>query len=142
LKKMLSIILTAVFILSFASLASAMNNSTEISSEDLMQSEKYVVAYDVRSQLSISNGIATCRYGIDPSPGYTATIRADLQRSSGSSWSTIKSWSEPKASRHDKTKTCSVVKGYSYRLYVFATVYDSKNKVVENITVISNTVRY
>jgi len=139
---MLSIILTVVFILSFASLASAMNNSTEVFSEDLMQSEKYVVAYDVRSQLSISNGIATCRYAVDPSPGYTATIRADLQRSSGSSWSTIKSWSEAKASRHDKTRTYVVTKGYNYRLCISATVYDSKNKVVETISAISNTVRY
>lgn len=75
--------------------------------------------------------------------GYTADMTLELQRSSnGYSWSSIAEWTTSGSNRIILDKNYYVVSGYDYRSKCTLKVYDSNNKLVDNVTEYSGTYSY
>lgn len=139
-KKILSVVLTFVMIFAFSATAFATDVDHVIT--DPIEPEEYQGIMSIGNSISISGGIAKCRYDIDMHSGYKADVTTILQKSSGGDWSEVTSWSHSKASYVAETKNKAVVRGYSYRLKTYVNSYDSAGNFVEGEMKISNTVHY
>lgn len=86
----------------------------------------YVATGTITAELEIKSSNATCSYYVKPFTGYNCNVTAVLQRSTnGSTWTNIKTWTEPKAILHDITRTYAVLSGYKYRLQLTVKTYNS-----------------
>ncbi len=63
--------------------------------------------------------------------GYRVDLTAELQQKSGSSWNTIHDWEASGKNYITVSGPWYVLPGYSYRIKVTATVYDSSGNFVE-----------
>lgn len=72
--------------------------------------------------------------------GYYAEVVVELQQYKNSEWNTIKTWSDTDSDFASVYKTCSVSSGYSYRLRLTHTAYDSNWKYIESFVKFSRTV--
>ena len=96
----------------------------------------------ITASLTISSsGLASCSGTITLSySSYSADMALDLQRYSGGSWHSVKSWSASDVtSMH---KSYYVTHGYSYRVVASATVYNASGYYVESPSATSPTVYY
>ena len=135
-KRWLSVVLALIFTVAFASTALAADLEEQIRPEEPII-PAYVGTNRITSGLNIDDGTAECYYSISLKSGYKASLTASLQQYTGDGWTTIKSWSEPKATYHSETKYWAVASGHTYRLYVQANVYDSNGNYVEYVYVAS-----
>ena len=135
-KKWLSVVLAFMFVFAFASTAMAADLEEQTRPEEPII-PAYVGTNRSSSGLNIDDGTAECYYSISLKSGYKASITASLQRFTGDGWTTIKSWSEPKATYHSETRYYAVPSGNTYRLYVQANVYDSNGNYVESVSATS-----
>jgi hypothetical protein len=136
-KKLACFVLTLAMIWCFAFTAFAADVEEVVPEEDLIND--YVALLGVSNSISISGGIATCKYTVDPKAGYKVDVTTVLQRYNGNAWVEVTTWSHDRCYVVDETKTKAVISGYQYRLKTYANVYDSSNNYVEGITAISNT---
>ena len=104
-KRWLSVVLALIFTVAFASTALAADREEQIRPEEPII-PAYVGTNRVGAGLIIDNGTAECRYSISLKSGYEASITGSLQRFTGDGWTTVKSWSEPRATYHSETKRC------------------------------------
>lgn len=72
----------------------------------------------------------------------TCELTMTLQKKSGSSWSTVKSWTKSGSLSLGIEQDWYVTAGYSYRVKVVAKIYSSSGTLVETVTEYSNTVAY
>jgi len=72
----------------------------------------------------------------------TATVTVSLQQNSGGTWSTIKSWSNSGSGTVTVDKEWYVLSGYSYRVFVSVSVYNSNGTLLESASLYSMTVKY
>jgi hypothetical protein len=93
---------------------------------------------------SISSSGKSTSYGSVKLSNSTDTVELtlDLQQSSGSSWSTIKTWSTSGSNKVTLEKDWYVASGYNYRLAVTANVYNSSGSLVEIAVAYSAIVSY
>lgn len=83
----------------------------------------YTLTSDISAALSISGGTATCSGTISMRSGSSASMTMKLQQKVDNKWTTIATWTTSgKAPTVSLSKTKSVSKGYSYRVYVSGTV--------------------
>lgn len=96
----------------------------------------YEYAKNVTAILSIdSSGNATCQGRIIPKESsYSCSITVQLKRKSGSTWTTVATWSDSGKGLSGASAggTRSVSSGYSYKVSVSATVKNASGDVVEN----------
>lgn len=135
-KRWLSVVLALIFTVAFASTALAADREEQIRPEEPII-PAYVGTNSVSAGLQIDDGTAECYYSINLKSGYKASLTASLQRFNGNGWTTIKSWSEPKATYHSETKYWAVASDNTYRVYVYANVYDSNGNYVESVSATS-----
>lgn len=77
------------------------------------------------------NGIATCVGSVKTYKALNVKVVCSLQRLEGSTWRTIKSWTETGTMAVLISQNWAVMSGYEYRSYVVAYVYDVSGKVIE-----------
>lgn len=95
--------------------------------------------------LSISGGVANCAGSAKPSDSaHSATVIVKLQQDNNGNWKTLATWSGSANSgnKASASGSKSVESGYSYRVYVTATVKNADGSVVEQPSKASNTVAY
>lgn len=66
--------------------------------------------------------------------GYYAEVVVELQQYKNSEWNTIQTWSDTDSYVADVYEICTVASGYSYRLKLTHTAYNSNWGVVESFT--------
>lgn len=101
----------------------------------------YENAYFCSAALQISEkGLATCYGRIDLYSGVSADMTMTLYRSSNkTSWSSVKSWSTDETSIE---KDYYITSGYYYRVMLDINIYNSQNKLSEEITEYSSVCSY
>lgn len=107
--------------------------------------EPYVGLRSAFGTLSISSsGIATCTGSASLYNGYTAEVTVTLQRKISGVWLGYTSWSGSGSSPVvvSNSTSSSIPSGYKYRTYVYITVYDSNNDIVETADTWSSTKSY
>ena len=103
---------------------------------------RYVGVSYVSADLEItSGGRATCNGSCGTRPGYSVDVVMELQQESGSTWTTIKTWSG-EGSEVILEKNIYVVKGHNYRVMVSADVYNGSGNIVDSLTTYSNLKAY
>ena len=99
--------------------------------QDLIEPRYEVISF-ISATLSISGaGKADCHSSVRVKSGYSVDLKAELQQNKGSGWSTIHDWAASGKNRVEVMGPWYVLSGYSYRLKVTATVYDSNGNFVE-----------
>ena len=93
---------------------------------------RFVAIRSVTVDLSInSSGYASCDGTCTVASGYEAEATLELQQKDGSTWKTIKEWSDSgDVIRCNKAQF--VARGYDYRLKLTTEVYDANGKFVED----------
>lgn len=86
-----------------------------------------------------SLGKLTCEGSTSVQLGYYAEVIVELQKYDGG-WYTIKTWSDTDRSFAALSKTYYVESGYSYRLRLTHTAYDSNWNYIESFVKFSRTV--
>lgn len=88
-----------------------------------------------------SDGIAECTGTTIVRSGYTSVVSMVLQKNDNG-WRAIKTWETSGTPTANIQETYKVVAGYSYRLVVTATVYNSQGNYVEAASAYSSNVSY
>ena len=107
-------------------------------------SPRYSYISTLAADLSINKttGVATCTAGGGIDNGDSLVLSCRLQRYNGSTWTTVKTWSTTTAISTVFQKSYAVYSGYTYRVRVTGSVYNSNGVLVESGTCYSNQVVY
>ncbi len=93
------------------------------------------------ASISKDNGKVNCySFASTATSSYTVYLTMTLQRSSGSGWTNVTSWSTSGTGSAKLNKSYYVTSSYSYRTKAVATIYTSSGKYVEQATTYSCTV--
>lgn len=140
-KRFVAIVLCVIIVMSFTAIG-VVADETDPSAGSI--SPMYEVIYNVYISLDISSsGKASCYADVDTSPAYSCDLTVELQEKSGSSWTTIKTWT----ATDDGTGytyvdgTWYVLPG-AYQLKVTIEVYNSRGVLVEDPIEYSDTRYY
>ena len=131
----ISIMLTFSFILPVSATTIDNFNNSDI---ELM----YLYVKSGKSQLNISNGIATIKASMKSDLGVDKSlITSRLQKKVNGEWKTVEAWTVSKVGTTcSLEKTKSVSKGYEYR--VFSTMKSYKGDKSESVASFSEVVKY
>ena len=131
----ISIMLTFSYILPVSATTIDNFNNSDI---ELM----YLYVKSGKSQLNISNGIATIKASMKSDLGVDKSlITSRLQKKVNGEWKTVEAWTVSKVGTTcSLEKTKSVSKGYEYR--VFSTMKSYKGDKSESVASFSNIVDY
>lgn len=104
---------------------------------------RYEIISVITASLNIStSGRADCSASVRVPSGYKVELTAELQQKDGSKWETIHDWEASGSNRISVSGPWYVMPGYSYRLKVTATTYDSNGNFVEAPVEYSNVEEY
>lgn len=104
---------------------------------------RYEIISVITASLNIStSGRADCSASVRVPSGYKVDLTAELQQKDGSKWETIHDWEASGSNRISVSGPWYVIPGYSYRLKVTATTYDSNGNFVEAPVEYSNVEEY
>lgn len=93
---------------------------------------RYEIVGIITASLNISDsGRADCTATVHVPSGYRVELLAELQQKDGGRWETIHDWEASGSIRISVSGPWYVVPGYSYRLQVTATTYDSDGNFIE-----------
>jgi len=87
-------------------------------------------------------GILHCDGDVDVYPGYSAKLTMELQRYTGGSWNTIKTWTATGAYYAGLCENWPVSSGYQYRLKLTNQALTSSGAVNETFIDYSNSIIY
>ena len=65
--------------------------------------------------------------------GYEAYVKVELQQKNGTSWTTIKTWTDRDTDYAMVSRYYAVTSGYQYRLKLTHIAYDSNGNLIESI---------
>ena len=71
--------------------------------------------------------------GTEVPDGYEAYVKVELQQKNGTSWTTIKTWTDQGGSYAMVSRYYAVMSGYQYRLKLTHKAYDSNGNLIESI---------
>ncbi len=78
--------------------------------------------------------------GTEVPDGYEAYVKVELQQKNGTSWTTIKTWTDRYEAYAMVSNYYAVMSGYQYRLKLTHKAYDSNGNLIETITKYSDIV--
>lgn len=78
--------------------------------------------------------------GTEVPDGYEAYVKVELQQKNGTSWTTIKTWTDRYESYAMVSSYYAVMSDYEYRLKLTHKAYDSNGNLIETITKYSDIV--
>ena len=87
-----------------------------------------------------SSGTLNVYGGTQVPYGYEAYVKVELQRKNGTSWTTIKTWTDQDTEYAMVGSYYAVTSGYQYRLKLTHKAYDSNGNLIETITKYSDIV--
>jgi len=87
-----------------------------------------------------SSGVLEVYGGTEVPHGYEAYVKVELQQRNGSSWTTIKTWTDRDDSYAMVSSYYAVMSEYDYRLKLTHKAYDSNGNLIETITKYSDIV--
>lgn len=87
-----------------------------------------------------SSGVLEVYGGTEVPHGYESYVKVELQRKDGTSWTTIKTWTDQGGSYAMVSSYYAVMSGYQYRLKLTHKAYDSNGNLIETITKYSDIV--
>ncbi len=102
--------------------------------------QNVIINYDYKN-LTVNSSSLTCTGETRVPSGYNAKTTVELQQFDGA-WYTIKSWSALGGTVANIRETYSPAKGYSYRLKVTHSAYNSGWSLVESFTKTGSSVYY
>lgn len=104
--------------------------------ENTVVSPQYTYIQSNYANLTIneSTGGATCTSSCYATSGYTVSIECKLQRYTGTSWSTVKTWTTSANRYASISQTWTVPSGYTYRVYSTFRIYNSSGTLLETGT--------
>lgn len=140
-KRFVAIVLCVIIVMSFTAIG-VVADETDPSAGSI--SPMYEVIYNVYISLDISSsGKASCYADVNTSPAYSCDLTVELQEKSGSSWTTIKTWtaSDDGTGYTYVDGTWYVLPG-AYQLKVTIEVYNSRGVLVEDPVEYSDTRYY
>lgn len=140
-KRFVAIVLCVIIVMSFTAIG-VVADETDPSAGSI--SPMYEVIYNVYISLDISSsGKASCYADVNTSPAYSCDLTVELQEKSGSSWTTIKTWTatDDGAGYTYVDGTWYVLPG-AYQLKVTIEVYNSRGVLVEDPIEYSDTRYY
>ena len=107
-------------------------------------SPKYTYIAKLSAALSINKntGVASCGGSCSAPGGASIKLTCRLQRYNGSSWTTVNTWSTTATQATAINKYSAVASGYTYRVRITCSVYNSSGTLVESGTCYSNQVVY
>ena len=134
-KRAISVLITVLMVFLLAVPAFAADSTT--SSTQSVMSPQFTNIWSMSASVTIdASGLADCSGSVTPSSNaYTTTLTISLQLKSGSTWSTIKSWSGAAAGQPG-----TVLEGFyyvgkgTYRVSSTANVYTSIGGLLETAT--------
>lgn len=134
-KYLLSLLLTFCLLASTTSAANLNNIPVQ---------PRFITLSILEAHLDVSfSGLSQSNCIVKPSnASYTVMLTLELQRGGGTSFSTIKSWEDSGSGTVTLDQSWYVSRGYEYRVYVTARVYNSSGSLVETATTVSDTVFY
>ncbi len=140
-KRITSLIVATVGCASMSITALNTFAATPVSNASIVAPANIIITSTENDFVLKSGGIFEC-YGETNVPvGYTAYVSVALQQK-GSSWSSIKTWSDKGGSNAFVDEKYAVAKGYSYRLKLTHKAYDSSGNLIETITKYSDVINY
>lgn len=103
---------------------------------DTVVSPQYTYIQSNYANLTIneSTGVATCTSSCYATSVYTVSIECKLQRYTGTSWSTVKTWTTSANRYANISQTWTVPSGYTYRVYSTYRIYNSSGTLLETGT--------
>ena len=81
-----------------------------------------------------SSGVLEVYGGTEVPHGYESYVKVELQQKNGTSWTTIKTWTNQGGSYAMVSSYYAVTSGYKYRLKLTHKAYDSNGNLIETIT--------
>ena len=138
---LLAVVVMVVSVSTCLSTAYAASGKEITRGQDIVITPRYIYAGFVETNLSISGKTAEVYISLDGnSSAKSVSVTYSLQRKSGSSWSTVKSWSASSNTRYINVQSSysSLVSGAQYRVYATFTVTGKDGKK-ETITDYSST---
>lgn len=135
-KRLLKMVLTASLVLVLAIHCYASGT------EGPVVSPRYTYIKDNEVSLAIDENTGTAEYFVfcDAVNRYTVKVVCKLQRYTGAYWVTLKTWYASGVAQASITGEWPVESGYTYRIYVTSSVYDSSGNLLDSDTVTYNCV--
>ncbi len=131
-KKAITVLMIGAILVSSLSMCSLAAYEDEYMHQEIIE-PRYEVISNVTAYLFISeSGQAACDASASTFPGYRVEILAELQRQEGRSWTTIRDWDGSGDDYAGASGYWYVMPGYSYRLKVTVTIYDSNGRIIES----------
>lgn len=94
----------------------------------------YIKSNSVNLTIDQSTGVATCTSTCYATSGYTVTIVCKLQRYTGTTWGTIKTWNTSADRYANISETWPVSSGFTYRVYSIFRIYNASGTLLETAT--------
>lgn len=96
--------------------------------------EAYIKSCKASLSINEDTGVATCNSYCYAASGYTVKIQCKLQQYTGSTWSTLKTWSVSGPYYANVNENWTVTGGFTYRVYCLFSIYNSAGALVETGT--------
>ena len=131
-KKITSIFICCILIVScMVPCAFAFDEQSHLEQE--IMEPRYEIISIITATLNISDsGRAECYSAVKVPTGYKVELLAELQQNNGGRWETIRDWEASGSNRVSVSGPWYVMPGYSYRLKVTVTAYDSNGNFIES----------
>lgn len=136
-KRLLCLILTLTLLMLVATPVLAAESEVAVT-------PRYTYIARIYSHLTISNttGLSACQaHGYSPTAS-SVKLTCRLQRLNGSTWTTVKTWTTTGTDYVALDKNYAVAKGYTYRLSVSFSVYNTSGTLLESGIQYSDRVNY
>ena len=136
-KKALAIVMAATMCLALPGIGTyAKEIPTNI---DIAPSNIIIGACDSSLEWEDTNSLAIYGGTLVPN-GYDAYVKVELQQKNGTSWTTIKTWTDRYEAYAMVSRNYAVTSGYQYRLKLTHKAYDSNGNLIETLTTYSDIV--
>lgn len=93
-----------------------------------------IAANSVDIDIDEETGVANCDAQCIAKSNYTVKVVCKLQRWNGSSWTTLKTWTNTDTYAAYVAESWAVYKGYTYRVYATFYVYDANGTLLETVS--------
>lgn len=94
----------------------------------------YIKTHSTNLSIDEDTGITTSRASCYAIGGYTVEVECKLQCYSGSSWTTLKTWTASGTNYASVNENWAVYSGYTYRVYATFRIRNSSGGLLESTT--------
>ena len=104
----------------------------------VMPRHRYTQSVNASIDIDNARGIATCTGQVIANDDYPVELVLSIQVYKNGTWQTLKTWRATDTFSASLSKPYTVSKGYEYRAYAVAYIYDSNLTVLETVNAWDN----